>query len=106
MNFKTMLEEDQNVFFDDEEFGETAMYNGKEITIVESSLTKRALEVPGMIMPSASVLIRSSEVPSPKEGDTVVYQGQTWQVAPYFIKDGDLWSINLTGELQNQMVGL
>lgn len=106
MSFKIMLQEDMDIFFSEEEFGEPATYNGKSIVLVENTVSELAVSVPGIILPSVSVLIKASDVARPKEGDIVVYKNQTWQVVPGFTKDGEIWSVTLDGELENQMVGL
>ena len=106
MSFKIMTQDDMDIFFNDEEFADPATYNGAGIMVVEDTVSEMATSVPGIILPSVSVLIKASDVAKPKEGDTVVYKGQTWQVAPYFTKDGEIWRVTLDGEIENQMVGL
>ncbi|MHC1758320.1 MAG: hypothetical protein AB9917_02180 [Negativicutes bacterium] len=81
MNFKDQMAADAAVFFNINEFGEAATYNGDPVTVVpEIGATLQ----PGTGLDStgnsdrASFWVLKSEISAPKETDQIVHDGITW----------------------------
>ena len=83
MNFKDQMAADAAVFFNADEFGEAATYNGVAVTVVPeigaSMQTGTGLDSAGN-SDRASFWVLASEVPAPKETDKIIYSGVTWTV--------------------------
>jgi len=101
MTFKDHLATDlANIFFNDSEFAETITYNGAEILCVPTDGYEMTTSVPGVNVPTRSVLVKQADVASPKAGDKIIMGEQTWYVSPGMTIDGGLWSLTLTKEIR------
>ena len=101
MTFQDQLDSDlENVFFNDDEFARDVTYAGATIKAVETDGYEITTSIPGVNVPTRSLLVMESDVPNPKAGDTVVIDGQTWYVAPGPMLDGGLWMLTLNKEIR------
>ena len=98
--FKEHLDADMDIFFNDSEFAEPITYNGTEILCVPADGYEMSTSIPGVNVPTRSVLVKQADVASPKAGDKVVMDTQTWYVSPGMTIDGGLWSLTLTKEIR------
>lgn len=93
-----MFVEDLTIFFNTAEFAESATYNGRAITVIETEATERLTGLPGFAIATHALLIRASEVERPKAGDTVIFRGSQFSVGPYPVSESGVWRIDLLKE--------
>ena len=99
MTFKDMLASDlAAVFYSPDEFAEPAIYNGKEILVVEDGGSSRTTNVPGVLVPALSIRVMAADVPSPKPGDKIIMRNTTWHVSTPPLSEGGEWLIELDRE--------
>ncbi len=96
--FREQMDSDMAVFFNPDEFGEAATYNGKAITVVEAEAGERTTGTPGFVTPMFSVYVQASDVARPKAGDSVTFRGVSCRVAPYPQSEGGVWLLELVQE--------
>lgn len=102
MAFKDMLAADMDtVFFNPDEFAVPITYNGTEILAIEADGFLMSTGVPGVTLPTRSILVRRSDVPKAKVGDKVIMDEQTWHVGPGPTIDGGVWTLTLNRERLN-----
>lgn len=82
-------------FFDTGRFAVAGTYNGAAIRLVEDGGFFNATGVPGVYEGSRTVHVLESEVASPKPGDTVVYNGNTYKVGANPQYDGGSWILTI-----------
>ncbi len=98
MTFKQMLEDDMAVFFNLNEFAETATYEGEDVPVVEDGGFIGSTGTPGAVLPSVSIMVRASDVPAPRTGDKVTLRGVAYRVGPAPSHDGGVWTLTLDRE--------
>ena len=98
MTFKEQLATDMDVFFNPDEFGEAAVYNGVDITVVEADASERSSGIPGFVTPVFAVYVKASDVARPKAGDAVTFRGVSCRVASYPQSEGGMWLVELIQE--------
>jgi hypothetical protein len=81
-------------------FGAQATYNGAEVTVCIQGYDTTIEQYPEVWVAAATIDVRSSEVAEPKQGDTVVLDGVTYQVGDIVSRD----SLGATLALTKQMV--
>lgn len=89
---------DLPIFFGEDEFAETATYDGTEITVVEDGGFQGITGSPGVYVPSLTIHVRESELASPKVGNLVVFRGENYKVAAQPQYDGGIWTLVLDHE--------
>lgn len=94
---------DLSIFFDDEEFAETAIYNGTEITVVEDGGFKNISGSPGVYVSALTIHVRESEVAKPKVGTLVVFRGENYNVGDNPQYDGGIWTLSLDHATSQQI---
>jgi hypothetical protein len=88
-------DDDRYVFFNTDEFGESAVYEGVTITVVRETLSDSDTGNPGFVTPSYTVFIDSDEVAIVKAGDSVVFNGDQCTVDDSPSLDGGVWTVVL-----------
>jgi hypothetical protein len=81
MSFKKQLESDIDVFYDTDEFGVTALYNGAEISVIFTDQFEVQSEQHKMIT------VRSVDVPNITLGETLEINGITYTIDNFEFKD-------------------
>lgn len=96
MTFKEQIAADlENIFFNQDEFAESAVYAGVSVPVIETSLAEMNTSVPGFTLPMFSILVSAADVPRPKAGDAVTFRGVSCVVGPYPRSEGGLWQVDL-----------
>jgi hypothetical protein len=95
MTFASQIAADLGVFFNTDEFAESATYNGTSILAVEDEVSERNTGQPGFASPLFAVFIKAADVPRPKGGDTVVFRSVRCRVGQFPVAQGALWRIEL-----------
>ena len=97
MTFKSQMETDLDVFFDEEHFAESVTYNGEEILAVVD-YGEDLDEVTGneTNRVADTVMIKASDVAAPAYRDTVVIGDYTYTVLRRKSGDGDMWTLELS----------
>ncbi len=93
--FAEQLAADFDVFFNDEEFAESATYNGAAVKVVEAQTSERVTGDPGFATPQFSIYVKAADVPRPKGGDTVTFRGVACRVMQYSSAHGGVWLVDL-----------
>lgn len=80
--------------------GESAVYAGTSVTVVETSLSERTTNVPGLSIPAYTIIVPSSEVTRPRPGDKVTFRNESLVVSgfPPPKSVGGMWQVNLVLE--------
>ena len=89
-----------DVFYNEDDFAESATYQGKAIHVVEDGGYSRTTNVPGVMVPALSIRVMAVDVPAPKPGDKVVMRNQTWYVSTPPTSDGGEWLLELDREVR------
>ena len=95
MTFKTQITTDTPLFFNEDEFAESAIYAGTAITVVEADTGERQTGQPGFITPMFTIYLKASDVARPKAGDAVIFRGMSCRVGPWPISEGGVWKVDL-----------
>lgn len=98
MTLSDDITDDISTFFDEDEFGESATYDGTEITVVEDGGYQNVTGTPGVYVPALTIHVMESEVATPKVGKPVVFRGENYKVAGNPQYDGGVWTIMLDHE--------
>ena len=90
---------DTSVFFNTDEFADSATYNGSGIAVVLCADSDGA----DSIGTTAMLYVKKSDVAAPAYGDTVVLGGNTWRVdqnkdGAGYKEDGYVWHLPLVRE--------
>ena len=88
MTFKERLAKNVNVFFNLNEFAENATYNGNPIIVVPNlGSDLEDGNIIGYHGTSARAIfyLKAVEVPIPRHGDILTYNGEDWTVFPWSI---------------------
>lgn len=81
-------------------FGVAATYNGNAVTVCVNGYDTTIEQYPEVWAAAATVDIRASEITGrPAVGDTVVFDGTTYQVADVLRGDELSWTLALTKEM-------
>ena len=99
MTLKTDMLTDTSVFFNTDEFADSANYNGSGIAVVLCADSDGA----DSIGTTAMLYVKKSDVAAPAYGDTVVLGGNTWRVdqnkdGAGYKEDGYVWHLPLVRE--------
>jgi hypothetical protein len=81
-------------------FGVPAIYNGAEITVCVQGYDTQVEQYPEVWVAAATIDIRAADVPAPKIGDTVVLDGDSYQVGEILSRD----DLSATLALSREMV--
>lgn len=84
-------------------FGRAATYNGAEITVLVDADQGRG-SYAEVNVPAATMTVRESDVPRPRPGDQVLWDGATWYVGEPITRTGDAWSLVITKQIQSVRV--
>ena len=95
MTFAEQTASDLGVFFNDDEFAESAIYAGTAITVVEADTGERQTGQPGFITPMFTIYLKASDVARPKAGDAVIFRGMSCRVGPWPVSEGGVWKVDL-----------
>lgn len=95
MTFAEQTASDLGVFFNDDEFAESATYNGEAVKVVEAQTSERVTGDPGFATPQFSIYLKASDVPRPRGGDSVVFRGAACRVMQYSSAQGGVWLVDL-----------
>ena len=99
--FKDQLDADlTDIFFSSDEFAETITYNGVAILCVPTDGYEMTASVPGVNVPTRVVLVKQADVATPKAGDKIIMDEQTWYVMPGMTLDGGVWTLTLNIEIR------
>lgn len=93
--FAEQLASDLGIFFNDDEFAESATYNGKVITVVEAAVSERNTGSPGFASPTFGIFVKASDVARPKGGDIVTFRGVSCRVSQFASGDIGVWLVDL-----------
>lgn len=100
MTFKERLARNINVFFNLNEFAETVMYNGNSIVVVPNlGSDLEDGNIVGYHGTSARAIfyLKAVEVPIPRHGDILTYNGEDWTVVQVVYSKGGVHKIACTG---------
>jgi hypothetical protein len=97
-DFKSTIAADVDIFYNEDEFAESATYNGEEITVVEDEATERNTGSPGFVNPLYRIFVPVSSVARPEYGDVVVFRDVNCLVGAYPVSNGQDWLIELFKE--------
>lgn len=93
MTFKDDIASDASTFYDAEEFGEQATYNGAGIVLVFESGSEQTSQ--SVASKTLMARVQQSEVPEPAVDDKVVYDSKTYRVGEGGYLDGADWVLTL-----------
>ena len=102
MNFKDQMAADLNVFFNAEEFGVDVTYNGTTITAVVDTYDAVYQMYPQVRNTDVTLLVKTTDVPDPANGDVVVIDSVTYQVTlPVADRDpfGNYFRLTITEQM-------
>lgn len=95
--FDQTFSEPQDKIF--EVFGVPATYNGAQITVCLQGYDIQVEQYPEVWVAAATVDVRAADVPVPKRGDTVVLDGDSYQVGDILSRDALAATLALTREM-------
>ena len=95
MTLKDQITADEDIFFNDDDFAETIVFNGESILAVETVASEHETGLPGFIVPMFTVLISASDVSRPKAGDAVTFRGGSYIVGSFPRSEGGMWKVDL-----------
>ena len=91
MALKDQMIADANVFFNTDEFGDEATYNGVPVTVIpeigETGAKGNEIAMEGSA-DRAVFALKVSEVNAPKPNDKIIHGGKEWQVIRLVETDG------------------
>jgi hypothetical protein len=94
MSFADDLREAADDLF--EMAGESAVWNGQPLTVVEGKESETTLGSPGAVIPTTIIQVREAELGArPKAGAVVVYRGKTWSATPFPTASAGIWTVGL-----------
>jgi hypothetical protein len=95
MTLKEQMAADLPLFFNTDEFAESAVYKGVAIDVVEDETGERSTGSPGFVVPLFTILVKASDVSRPKAGDSVTFRGVSCKAGPFPRSQGGVWVVDL-----------
>lgn len=92
MTLKTDMTDDLDVFFDTDEFAETITYNSTSISAVVE-YGEKFDERSGLVVATAEIEVKVSDVADPADDDTAVIGSNTWYYDRILSGDGYVWKL-------------
>lgn len=94
MSFADDLREAADDLF--EMAGESAVWNGQPLTVVEGKESETTTGFPGAVIPAMIIQVREAELGArPKAGAVVVFRGKTWSATPFPTASAGIWTVGL-----------
>ena len=98
MTLKDQIAADKSIFQNTDEFGESAVYNGVPIVVIETGSSEFKTGSPGYVLPVFTVLVHSDDVTRPEAGDAVTFRGRQYSVGEDPGSSGHWWVVDLIGK--------
>ena len=95
MTLKDQITADKPIFQNIEEFGESAVYNGGDIVVIETEASELKTGTPGHIVPVFTILVHRDDVSRPEAGDAVTFRGNKYLVGDDSTSSGPWWVVDL-----------